>query len=760
MKKKSIQKLAIALGVAITMLAGCSGTGTPDSSVPESSEAEVPQGEWNEADKETLRYVFTEDFGGLAGVCLPAAAMTDEARWTLATTQFNAVTCENEMKPESFLGQTANIGEDGFPILNFAAADSMLDKIMEYNATVDKEEKKLKVRGHVLVWHSQTPEWFFHEDYDANKAYVDSDTMLARMDNYMMQVMSHYYGEGSKYDGLIYAWDVVNEAVSDSTGDTRTDNSSWFNVFKSDAYVTSAFVYANKYAPADVKLFYNDYNDTTATKCDGICKLLEKIKATEGARIDGMGMQGHYDMNSPSPAEFETAVKKYAAVVDEIQITELDMKSSTDYDGSDVNAEYQKQAYKYKNIYDVVCRLVNEENINISSIIFWGTDDGNSWLQSSNSVGGSADGSRPQCPLLFDADYQAKPAFWAFVDSSKLEPCINEIQASQTDEFSVAIETAYEGANGTKVRFYPVWTEEGVSVKVLVQDKTQDDNDAVTVYLDTEDSRKDGASVLQATVKRSEADERADGYEAQLTVAAEGLVYFQTVGFDVCVTDNDQLLSWNDTTNKQAESSKYYGKLLLKPFATINKGTVKIDGKAEEAWNGATAMPLTFVTAESAAPEATANAKVLWDEEALYVWFDVIDPNLDVTGSEVHTRDSVEVFMDENNGKTDAYEDDDKQFRVNCENEASFNGTKSVEENITSVVTKTDVGYSVEMALKWTDITPEAGVIFGLELQINDCKSGNRLGMVNWYDTTNTSWSSPASYGTALLVDAEKPAEE
>ena len=743
------------MAVMLSLLSGCSGqqaTSAANDTVTNETIPEVVDEEWQASDKETLRYVFSENFGGKAGVCLPAAALSDESRMDLALSQFNSITCENEMKPESFLGQTPTIGEDGFPVLSFTTADTMLNRIAEYNATVNKEEKKIKVRGHVLVWHSQTPEWFFHTDYDPDQAYVDKETMLKRMDNYIMQVMAHFYGEGSNYRDLIYAWDVVNEAVSDSNGKTRTDNSSWYQIFKSDEYVTTAFVYANKYAPAEVKLFYNDYNDTATTKCGGICDLLTKIKETEGARIDGMGMQGHYDMLSPTATEFENCARKYAAIVNEIQITELDIKSSSDYDGSDEHAEYQKQAHRYKELYDSVCKLTKEENIPITAMIFWGTDDGNSWLQSSNSVGGSADGSRPQCPLLFDKDYKEKPAFWAFVDPSKLDPIINEISALQTEDFSNAQDTVFE-KDGLSVKFYPVWTTNSVLLKVSVADLTKDDLDSVTLYLDSNDSRKDGADILSATVKRSEATETDNGYEAIVSVDADGLEYFKTVGMDVCVNDNSNLISWNDTENKQESSSKNYGRLLLKPFATIHKGTVQVDGKVEKAWDNVTEMPLTFATAESAPPQASATAKLLWDEEFLYVLFDVKDSLLDVSGSEVHTQDSVEVFMDENHAKSDAYQSDDKQFRVNCSNELSFNGSKSTEENITAKVITTEDGYLVEMALKWTDLTPSVGTLFGLELQLNDCKNGSRTGMLNWYDTTNSCWSTPASYGTAQLVE-------
>ncbi len=374
--------------------------------------------EWDAADEETLRCAFAKGFGGRAGVCVPMAALSDAARMEIVKGQFNSVTMENEMKPDSLLGDKPNIGEDGFPVLAFTVPDMMMKEIKAYNDSVEKEGRKLMVRGHVLVWHSQTPEWFFHEEYNVDKPYVDQQTMLARMESYIRQVMEHYEGADSPYQGMIYAWDVVNEAVNDTDGGMRTD-SSWFRVFNSSDFVEQAFVYANRYAPAHIKLFYNDYNDTNPKKADGICRLIEQIKANPEARIDGMGMQGHYDMDF-SDVLFKQAAQKYAAVVDEIQITELDLKASRGFDGENTEEEYRKQAEVYKSLYDAV-KSLKQEGVPITAIVFWGTDDRHSWLQSANAAGGSADGTRVQCPLLFDKDYEKKPAFWAFVDDSKLE---------------------------------------------------------------------------------------------------------------------------------------------------------------------------------------------------------------------------------------------------------------------------------------------------------------------------------------------------
>lgn len=753
-KKDKIIKLSAGLavlGLSIAM-AGCSnGEQAAEDNVEASQEIEGGdvQQDWEEEDQQTLRYVFDRDFGGKAGVCVPMAAIGDDARMNLVESQFNSVTMENEMKPESLLGRTPNIGEDGFPILDFSVSDTILKQIKAYNDTVGKDEKKISVRGHVLVWHSQTPEWFFHEDYNESKPYVSKDVMLSRMENYIKQVMEHYDGEGSEFKGMIYAWDVVNEAVNDTDGGMRTE-SSWFKIFYSFDYVEQAFVYANKYAPKDVKLFYNDYNDTNAKKADGICTLIQQIKSNPEARIDGMGMQGHYDMNF-SASEFEESAKKYAALVDEIQITELDLKSSTDYDGVATEEEYQKQAYVFKSLYDTVIRLKNEENIPITAIVFWGTDDGHSWLQDANSVGGSADGTRAQCPLLFDADYEKKPAFWAFVDATQLKPLIQNLQVSHMEDYEGVKETVF-GDGDTQVKFQPIWNENGLGVRVQVKDGQDDAEDGVTVYAGMTEG-KGMEDVQVATVSRAEGTSEDKGYEATVFFDKEDLEAFEEIEFDIRVNNGGKLFSWNDTNHDQDNSRESYGRLVLKPFATIYKGTITVDGVEEGEWEKAQELELTVIAAEEGQPEASARAKVLWDENALYVLMKVTDPNLDVSGSEVHTRDSVEVFIDEKNDKAEGYKLDDKQYRINCENEHSFNGSECKEDYITSETVKTEDGYMIEVAIQWTDVQVQPDMLIGFEVQINDCKAGKRLGMLNWYDTTNTCWSTPASYGTARLVE-------
>jgi endo-1,4-beta-xylanase len=201
----------------------------------------------------------------------------------------------------------------------------------------------------------------------------------------------------------------------------------WWKVYQSNEFIIKAFQYANKYMPADIDLYYNDYNECNTRKSAGIAQLLKDVKAAEGTRIDGMGMQEHNKtMSSPMASDFERAVRLYAEIVDQIQITEWDVKNSTSFIPTEkgLENEYLKQADYYHSFYEAIQKL-RAEGINISGFVFWGIIDTNSWLQDANSVGGGADGLSIQHPLLFDGKYQAKPAFWAFADETRFQKMVH-----------------------------------------------------------------------------------------------------------------------------------------------------------------------------------------------------------------------------------------------------------------------------------------------------------------------------------------------
>ena len=720
----------------------------------------------------------------IAGTGIMLSEITDDTLMELVEKHFNAVTFGNELKPDALFNyqlensvKTKTVQFDGqdllVPVVNdagdsldFSRADAMVDKIMEWNEA--HPDRKIRIRGHVLVWHSQTQEWFFHENYDISQPYVDKETMNRRLEWYISSVFGHYFGEAAngKYDGLFYGWDVVNEAVIGNTYRTDTvstaesldeirhgNNSSWWHVYQSNEFIINAFKYANKYAPENVELYYNDFGETDNIKSEGIIKLISDVKSAKGTRLDAFGMQAHYSVDSFSAAQFKKVAQKYAAAAGKVQLTELDFQSSAAYKSGAASkeSEYTKMAYCHKQLFDAAKDL-KKNGTNVAGITVWGVIEPNSWLHSQSNLGGGADGSK-QCPLLFDGKYKAKPAYWAYVDATKLEPSIQDIVvAEQKDDTISGTEYSFSD-DDTQAAFIPTWDKDGLNVLVSVKDATIDDTDAVTVYVDETNSAGD-VTPVKMTVKRSEAQAVDGGYRAIIKVPMTDLKVAKTIGMDVKVMNKDKAVNFNDLTGKQETSSKYYAKATLKPgIERVTKGTVKIDGEADSAWDKAVAIPLTINLKAS----VTADAKVLWDDENLYVYATVKDPVLNKDGGDAYQQDSLEVFIDENNAKTESYDDDDKQYRINYENEHSFNGKKCLEENVQSSAKVTGDGYVIEAAFKWTDIQPKEGDRIGLEFQINDADaSGTRIGTLSWNDETGMGWSKSSVYGTIELTAEAK----
>ncbi|MCR4585278.1 MAG: endo-1,4-beta-xylanase [Lachnospiraceae bacterium] len=461
MPKKLIKK-GIALIAAVCMITGCAGNDTPEAdatppaavqetigdaaaqeepAVPAVNGAEDEETEDTAEEVPVLRDAVRERSGAFAGCAVTGAEIDDPKVWDIITTHFERVTLGNELKPDCMFGysvaqcpgtetDTLN-GEDiTVPRLDHSRADRMLDLFLKWNE--ENPDRKIMIRGHVLVWHSQTPEWFFHEDYDKNRPYVSAREMDKRLEWYIKSMLTYYTGEDSRYKELFYGWDVVNEAISDGTGTYRTEtenpseplsadrhgsNSSWWAVYKSNEFIINAFKYANKYAPAELELYYNDYNECVRNKKYGIIELLKEIKAQEGApgegtRISAMGMQGHYGMEDPSTIDIQSAIKQYAEVVGKVQLTEVDIRASEGYNGSEEAkaAEYEKLEKRY----NVIWNCVKNADGEVEGITFWGTVDHYSWLQSRSDVGGGSKTGLPQCPLLFDENYEPKPCFYPF----------------------------------------------------------------------------------------------------------------------------------------------------------------------------------------------------------------------------------------------------------------------------------------------------------------------------------------------------------
>ncbi|MCM1569160.1 MAG: endo-1,4-beta-xylanase [Roseburia sp.] len=736
--------------------------------------------------KDSVTGALGED--AIAGGAVTQSELKDQGVFELLTKHCNAVTFGNELKPDCLFDYsndrcpgTEEIIFNGKSLLvpkpKFDRADSMLKRIKEWND--ENPDNQLKVRGHVLVWHSQTPEWFFHEDYDKTKDYVDKDTMNLRLEWYIKTVLEHYFGEDSPYKDMFYGWDVVNEAVSDSNGVYRTDTengndklsdsthgskSSWWHVYGSNEYIINAFVYANKYAPAQLKLYYNDYGDISVTKKEGIKELLTAVKEAEGApgvgtRIDGFGMQGHYDRNSFSITDFEQAAREYGEIVDSVQLTELDFKAGSSYDGTEATreAEYVAQARNYQAIFETCQKLV-QEGIQVDGITFWGTVDKYSWLQSRSDVGGGADGVRTQCPLMFDDDYKAKPAFWAFVNPEKIAVFAQQISIPRTTDGSFARQPEYSFAQEeVEVTFVPLWDEEGLKLKLTITDRQIDDNDSVTVYVDEENARKDGVIPVSVTVTREEASPSGGGYKTELAVPLQNMAPGKVIGFDIAVVNGDKRVSFNDFRGNQDNSSAGYAEASLKPeIVGLPQGKVTVDGERDNIWDTAVKLPLEI----NSGARAQAEVRLLWDIDYLYVYAEITDSEINVSAAKPEEQDCLEICIDEKNEKAGGYDQNDKLYRINAEGAITFAGQKATDENVRAVTRKTEGGYVIEACVKWTEFTPKVHHQMGLELRVKDADAEGKLsGVLGWADGTDAVTENPAKFGTARLAVAAEASD-
>lgn len=687
-----------------------------------------------------------ESYDFKVGTALTADLLANENKMELVAKHYNSVTAGNEMKPDYII---KGVDKDGELILDFSIPDNTLQTIWDYNQTVDKKDQ-IQMRGHVLCWHSQTPECFFK---DADGKLLDKEAMNKRLESYIKQVTEHVQ---TKYPGLVYCWDVVNEAIQPSDGEKgglRVTNGNvetyYHQIYgSSNEYIVNAFKYANKYADPSVKLFYNDYGETDTVKMKDICALVDDIKSHEGTRIDGIGMQAHYSMEAPGAAELYTAIMTYAKHVDEVQITELDMLASSSYDGSDANkeAELTKQAYRYKEIMDTILKA-KDNGANITAVVFWGVADDDSWLLAPQFSQG-----RHNMPLLFDETLKAKPAYWGIVDPSKLLPYINEenVLYSDATDWSLASKIAV-GTDGT-ASMKLLWKDGKLTARITVKDSTKNKNDAVVLYYDLNNKKSNDASaVKKITVKRSQGKEVKGGYVVEKTINIGKKSVNSKIGFDVVIKDaaTGEKKCWNDLQMKQSKRSKYYGTLTLKPYACISKGSAVIDGKIDAVWKNVKAEKLTVKSADT---DTSATVKTLWSKDYIYVLAVVKDSCLNKDNANAWEQDSLEIFLDENNGKTDAYEKDDCQYRISYTNELSFNGENCNSKNIKSATRVTKNGYIVEARIKRTTVKGKADQLIGIDFQINDADAnGTRVATINWFDNTGMGYAKPSVFGTVKL---------
>jgi endo-1,4-beta-xylanase len=339
----------------------------------------------------SLKETFKKDF--LIGTALNAEQIEEKDSWAarLVPQQFNAVTPENVMKAETIHPQWGQYNFD------------LADKLVEYAKKHD-----LKVTATPLIWHSQTPV-FLNRIKDA--------------DSVRQFFVNHITTVASRYDGKVYSWDVVNEALNED----GTLRNSIFRQNLGDDYIVEAFRLAQKAAP-HTQLYYNDYNIEQPWKRAGAIEIIKKIQAA-GIRIDGVGIQGHWHVDNVPIENIEQSIKEFSALGIKVAFTELDVSVLPNPRGransADISqtAQYNAQINPYAKglpdsmqqklatAYAKLFNLFLKYKANISRLTFWGVNDGQSWLNDFPVHG------RTNYPLLFDRQHNPKPAFYKVIET-------------------------------------------------------------------------------------------------------------------------------------------------------------------------------------------------------------------------------------------------------------------------------------------------------------------------------------------------------
>ena len=328
----------------------------------------------------------------MIGVAVNQRNVTNAEQSALIKKEFNSMTSENDMKPEPTEPREGQFNwENADRIADFARANG------------------IKLRGHCLMWHSQIGSWMLGDN-------PTKEVFYKRMENHIKAVVS-------RYKDVVYCWDVVNEAMTDDANAEDPYRQSPMYKLCGDEFIAKAFQYAREADPKAL-LFYNDYNEADPVKSKRIYNMVKKMKDA-GVPIDGIGMQGHYNIYGPTEKEIDDAIALYKTIVKHIHVTELDIRVNAEMggglrfsrEGANVtDSVKQHLADQYARVFGVFRKHKDV----IDCVTFWNLSDRDSWLGAAN------------YPLPFDSEYKPKlaydviknmqPAKWAMPDKPKPDP--------------------------------------------------------------------------------------------------------------------------------------------------------------------------------------------------------------------------------------------------------------------------------------------------------------------------------------------------
>ncbi|ASA19867.1 endo-1,4-beta-xylanase [Paenibacillus donghaensis] len=530
-----------------------------------------------------LKDAYQNDF--LVGNAITAEDL-DGVRLELLKMHHNVATAGNAMKPDA-LQPT----KGGF---TFTAADALVNKVLD---------EGMQMHGHVLVWHQQSPAWLnTTTDAENNTIPLGREEALENLRTHIETVMEHF---GDK----VISWDVVNEAMKDNPSNpadwkAALRESPWNSAIGTD-YVEQAFLAAREVLDAhsdwDIKLYYNDYNEDNQNKAQAIYSMVKEINdkyalTHSGKRlIDGVGMQGHYNLNT-NLENVKLSLEKFISLGVEVSISELDLTAGSN--SQITEAQANAQGYAYAQLFN----MFKAHAANISRVTFWGLNDTSSWRASQN-------------PLLFDRNLQAKPAYYGVIDPGKFiaEHTPETVDANQsTANFATPVvdgtvdavwsqtaempinryQMAWQGASGiTKA----LWDDHNLYLLIQVNDAQLNkssinahEQDSVEIFLDQNNAKTtfyqgdDGQYRVNFDNETSfNPPSIATGFESATRISGtnytvEVKIPLQSVtpandlklGFDVQINDakdgsRQSVAAWNDTTGTGYMDTSVYGVLTL-----------------------------------------------------------------------------------------------------------------------------------------------------------------------------------------------------
>lgn len=508
----------------------------------------------------------------------------------LLNKHFNQITAENHMKVEAIQPTEGTF--------TFDAADELL---------AYAEANGMETYGHTILWHSQTPDWWF--TYPAGHPQAGEPLGSSAEDQQIMldRLEAHAAALAGHFGDRIWAWDVVNEVISDNATEVYR-NSRWYQIFEGPEYISHAFRIAREQFDAvgatEVKLFINDYGTDNPAKRDNLYNLVSDMLAN-GVPVDGVGHQTHISLNTPL-SNIESSIDKFAGLGVLQAVTELDVAIGAPVEGvefPEYDARIVQQGHYYR---DLFAMLATKD---LESVTVWGLHDGRSWLR-------GFDGTRPlESPLPFDDDLQAKWAYWGIVDPTRLpeipqepEPDYARVQVPQAKNApvidgvkdkawkkaaTVATGVTVAGsADGAKADVKLMWDEDAIYALFEVTDPQLDESsanpweeDSVEVFLNPGNTKQGGYGDADGQYRvsftnvvtlggngpdagaiTSAAKVTRTGYTVEIAIAladGEGVVGAEH-GLELQVNDaadgvRTAAHTWYDPTGQSWSTNKYWG---------------------------------------------------------------------------------------------------------------------------------------------------------------------------------------------------------